>query len=176
MRQAEFGRLQTFERMYKIAESLRSDERGWWTESWWINGSKHTENCSARRHGNVWCCRWIRSAFCRTWNSRLNLLEPDLSMVVDQSVEQALEPIIESPQLKSWTSKFNKTKRTLNNQRLNRSVNPGWAWNSIWRYWKFTSWESGNWTEDFQVLYLMSTGTFCGSSWWTGWYSSPWRA
>ncbi|MEZ9318082.1 chemotaxis protein CheW, partial [Vibrio lentus] len=88
-----------------------------------------------------------------------NLPEPDLSMVVEQSVEQAMEPIIESPITEELNVEVQQDETNIEQPEIESISEPEVELETqSGGIERFTSWESTARTEDFQVLYFDVNG------------------
>ncbi|PMH32903.1 chemotaxis protein CheW, partial [Vibrio lentus] len=88
-----------------------------------------------------------------------NLPEPDLSMVVEQSVEQAIEPTIELPIAEELNVEVQKDETNIEQPEIESISEPEVELETqSGGIERFTSWESTARTEDFQVLYFDVNG------------------
>ncbi|PMM57344.1 chemotaxis protein CheW, partial [Vibrio lentus] len=88
-----------------------------------------------------------------------NLPEPDLSMVVEQSVEQAIEPTIELPIAEELNVEVQQDETNIEQPEIESISEPEVELETqSGGIERFTSWESTARTEDFQVLYFDVNG------------------
>ncbi|MFA0148714.1 chemotaxis protein CheW, partial [Vibrio lentus] len=88
-----------------------------------------------------------------------NLPEPDLSMVVEQSVEQAIEPTIELPIAEELNVEVQQDETNIEQPEIESISEPEVELETqSGGIERFTSWETTARTEDFQVLYFDVNG------------------